>query len=782
LANFWAFKLWMDFILLFSILTLIVADDQVLPNGCLRRGGPWTLMDAATVFFFVVEMVARGGARGVWRGSDPLLRDPWMVLEIVINAGGVLHLGTALACAQSADATVFFRVLRSLRPLRFVHRNESLHRTFHSILVSVRGLSSVICLIMLFLFGFAIIGMQLWMGHFWACEDDDFPEGMHKDGSLVEGSTDEYDQPPCASWKNADFNYDNFPNAMMSSFTFLAGGWSSIWMSASNTYKVDHQPIEFNSFEYVPIFLFSIFVFDMYLKNLFIGIVFDSYLKIYHKEEGTGRILSAPERRFKHYSQSVLKGLRPMRPDPHLHARPQWLRDHVDSDLHANFILITLLINMLLLCVTTRAMPDWLHWVCDVGNTVVTFVFVGDFFAVVYAYGYRKYFTDPQFVFDFVVTVTSAVDTIMELSSGFDGKECPSLAVLRALRVLRLIKLLKHLPGVEVFLASVMSALPSIRDLTLLLFVFIVVAASMGSAIFRTRYEGGLAGGIYSTAWKKHSNFGSTTAAMVELFVLVTGDQWEGEMFEQKAASKVSGRADDSWQVFLFHALFQVLGQCLFLNLFIMVVVEAYEVLDDDKRALADACVQEYVAAWAKLDPEGTGFISPKLLPTLLLLMQPPIGLQGQTSKLVIASHVHVLEGAHGLRYEFHWILKELLLLYVYDDRDSHERIDWSRNVVAMECCKASFKWNIAEVRKAKALALRARTETPLEWALGVVGLRKVEIEEDDEGTDSSDEDEGEGSDESAASQESQASMFSDVSDLLTCSKVDGVTKVMEEA
>ena len=101
------------------------------------------------------------------------------------------------------------------------------------------------------------------MGLFWFCEDDDFPEGMSKDGKLVAGSTDEYEVAPCESWVNADFNYDNFADAMMSSFTFMSGGWSSIWISSTNAYKIDHQPVEFNSFAYVPLFLFCIFIFDM---------------------------------------------------------------------------------------------------------------------------------------------------------------------------------------------------------------------------------------------------------------------------------------------------------------------------------------------------------------------------------------------------------------------------------------------------------------------------------------------------------------------------------------
>ena len=50
LDKFWAWNLWMDFILIFSILTLIVADDQLVgSNRCFRRG-PWPIMGKGVYF------------------------------------------------------------------------------------------------------------------------------------------------------------------------------------------------------------------------------------------------------------------------------------------------------------------------------------------------------------------------------------------------------------------------------------------------------------------------------------------------------------------------------------------------------------------------------------------------------------------------------------------------------------------------------------------------------------------------------------------------------------
>ena len=83
---------------------------------------------------------------------------------------------------------------------------------------------------LLFWLIFGILGMQLFMGQFWFCEDEDFPEGMHKDGKIDDNGV--VIQEPCESWTNPSFHYDNFEQAMLSSFTFSAGGWNSLWKSA----------------------------------------------------------------------------------------------------------------------------------------------------------------------------------------------------------------------------------------------------------------------------------------------------------------------------------------------------------------------------------------------------------------------------------------------------------------------------------------------------------------------------------------------------------------------
>jgi hypothetical protein len=219
----------MDVVLLISCVGLLNTQSQTDDSGCFDPGF-WQILDALCVWAFAFEMLARGGARGVVNGEEALLKDWWMILEVAINMSGVLAFVTATSCTQPKGLSMVFLIVRSFRPLRVVNRVESLKITFDSIVISLYGLLSLLALMMIFKCAFAIIGMQLFMGQFWFCEDEDFPEGMHKDGKIDDNGV--VIQEPCESWTNPSFHYDNFEQAMLSSFTFSAGGWNSLWKSA----------------------------------------------------------------------------------------------------------------------------------------------------------------------------------------------------------------------------------------------------------------------------------------------------------------------------------------------------------------------------------------------------------------------------------------------------------------------------------------------------------------------------------------------------------------------
>ena len=53
---------------------------------------------------------------------------------------------------------------------------------------------------------------------------------------------------------------------------------------------------------------------------------------------------------------------------------------------------------------------------------------------------------------------------------------------------------------------------------------------------------------------------------------------------------------------------------------------EAFEVLSESNRRVVEKTLPEFVKAWGKLDPEGTGLISASRIEELIRLIPEPIG------------------------------------------------------------------------------------------------------------------------------------------------------------
>jgi hypothetical protein len=688
----------MDVALFLSCFTIFSTTSFFHPETHCFVVSAWTIVDSVCVWIFVLENLVRGGARGFWYGTQPLLRDSWMKLEIAINVSGVMAFTMASMCVLPGWFSLFIGIMRSLRPLRVVNRIENLHRAFTSIVLSLKGLSSLLLVILLLKCAFAIMGMQLYMGLFWHCEDEGFPEGMSRYGEKAEDGS--YIQEPCKSWVNADFNYDNFASAMISTFTFSAGGWSALWLSAVNSNELEHNLIYYNNFAFIPMFFACIFVFDFFLKNMFIGVLFESYIRLSSTSDD-GSLLSNQTRRFQYFKNARKSVFKPLTEDPVLleeaaASKCVKLTEFIEGELHAKLMFGVLTFNLLLLCLSSNSQELWITIFLDAGNTVITFLFVIDFFMCICAYGLKLYLRDLSNQFDTLVTFTSAFDTGLELASGFATASCPSLALLRSMRVVRLLRLLHYFPATKVFIEATLMALPAIRDLVSLLFILMLIMGSIGYTIFKDRYDSGTDKGIFTPNWKQYSNFNSVSNALEELLILATGDKWEDEMIELADAGHSSGR----WKAYFFSIAFQVMAQFIFLNLFIMIIVESYEVLDDEARETADECIENFRRAWVKVDRDGTGEIPVEKMEELFLNLEYPIGCKGSSSSLILESKKIVLTRNKDFEPTFAWMLDELLRLYVYVDKEHEERVDKALKEAAIHVCKPAFKRVLKRARE----------------------------------------------------------------------------------
>ena len=121
--------------------------------------------DAAVTAFFCLEVATKTVCQGVWGSHHGYFRSRWNVLDVTVALTSVFALaigqqgwvaGAALRSIRSA------RALRALRGLRLFH-TTSLATVLDSLWVMLPPAANALVLVFLFMYVFAIIGLQSFM-------------------------------------------------------------------------------------------------------------------------------------------------------------------------------------------------------------------------------------------------------------------------------------------------------------------------------------------------------------------------------------------------------------------------------------------------------------------------------------------------------------------------------------------------------------------------------------------------------------------------------------------
>lgn len=148
--------------------TLLALDKPRLdPKGPVK-----TALDTAD-FVFVVVFAAEAGLKILVQGfvlhRYSYLRSKWNILDLVVTLFGIV----SIAAKGGGDVSFFHaaRSLRALRPLRFAMKIEGLKLVIDALTEAVPGIGNVMLVTFLFYIMFGILGLNLFLGALWYCED-----------------------------------------------------------------------------------------------------------------------------------------------------------------------------------------------------------------------------------------------------------------------------------------------------------------------------------------------------------------------------------------------------------------------------------------------------------------------------------------------------------------------------------------------------------------------------------------------------------------------------------
>ncbi|XP_062067230.1 voltage-dependent L-type calcium channel subunit alpha-1S [Lepus europaeus] len=632
-----------NFILLFILLSsaALAAEDPIRAESV--RNQILGYFDIAFTSVFTVEIVLKMTTYGAFLHKGSFCRNYFNILDLLVVAVSLISMGLE---SSTISVVKILRVLRVLRPLRAINRAKGLKHVVQCVFVAIRTIGNIVLVTTLLQFMFACIGVQLFKGKFFSCNDlskmtEEECRGyyyVYKDGDPTQ-----MELHP-RQWIHNDFHFDNVLSAMMSLFTVSTfEGWPQLLYKAIDSNEEDMGPVYNNRVEMAIFFIIYIILIAFFMMNIFVGFVIVTF-----QEQGETEYKNCElDKNQRQCVQYALKA-RPLR--CYIPKNPyQYQVWYVVTSSYFEYLMFALImLNTICLGMQHYHQSEEMNHISDILNVAFTIIFTLEMILKLLAFKARGYFGDPWNVFDFLIVIGSIIDVILSeidtflASSGglyclgggcgnVDPDESAriSSAFFRLFRVMRLIKLLSRAEGVRTLLWTFIKSFQALPYVALLIVMLFFIYAVIGMQMF------GKIALVDGTQINRNNNFQTFPQAVLLLFRCATGEAWQ-EILLACSYGKLCDPESDYAPgeeytcgtnfAYYYFISFYMLCAFLIINLFVAVIMDNFDYLTRDWSILGPHHLDEFKAIWAEYDPEAKGRIKHLDVVTLLRRIQPPLG------------------------------------------------------------------------------------------------------------------------------------------------------------
>ncbi|XP_078367100.1 voltage-dependent L-type calcium channel subunit alpha-1D-like isoform X2 [Oculina patagonica] len=250
------------------------------------------------------------------------------------------------------------------------------------------------------------------------------------------------------------------------------------------------------------------------------------------------------------------------------------VRHMVKSQVFYWSVIVCVFLNTVLMSVEHYGQPVWLGKFQEISEYVFLSIFIAEMLLKMYGLGPRVYFKSAFNRFDCAVVLGGIIEIVVQTFTGYSF----GISVLRSLRLLRVFKFTRFWASLRNFVTSLLSSMRSILSLIFLLLLFIFIFALLGMQLF---------GGKFS---ERHdaprTNFDNFLKAMLAVFQIMTGEDWNAVMYDGIVASGGPHTIGGILSSLYFVSLV-ILGNYTLLNVFLAIAVDnlanAQAVTQDEK-------------------------------------------------------------------------------------------------------------------------------------------------------------------------------------------------------
>uniref|UniRef100_A0A674E1H4 Voltage-dependent L-type calcium channel subunit alpha n=1 Tax=Salmo trutta TaxID=8032 RepID=A0A674E1H4_SALTR len=559
---------------------------------------------------FSIECFLKIIAYGFLFHENAYLRNCWNILDFVcVSVGLFAVIGDFITYisgveAQPGDKGGGFdmkalRAFRVLRPLRLVSGVPSLQVVMNSILKSMLPLFHISLLVFFMVTIYAIVGLEL------------FKCKMHKTcyytGTNIIATVENEKASPCAQagngrrctingtecragWagpNNGITHFDNLGFAMLTVYQCITTqGWTDVLYWVNDAIGMEWPWMYF---------LTLILVGSFFVLNLVLGVLSGEFTKEREKGKARGEYTEMRETQqldedLKGYMEWITQaevmdadgegqGLLTLEDGE---SEAGSLKDmdtiklarkwniffrrkclvYVKSRMFYWWVILLVFLNTLAIATEhhqqTQQLTEWQ----DTANKVLLSLFAIEMFMKMYALGLQQYFMSLFNRFDCFVVSTGILELILVR---MDVMTVMGISVLRCIRLLRLLKVTKYWTSLSNLVVSLLNSTPSIACLLLLLFLFIVIFSLLGMQVFGGKFN-------FPNAPKPRSTFDSFPQALISVFQILTGEDWNSVMYDGIMAH--GGPTMPGILVSIYFIILFVCGNYILLNVFLAIAVD----------------------------------------------------------------------------------------------------------------------------------------------------------------------------------------------------------------
>ncbi|XP_011305277.1 muscle calcium channel subunit alpha-1 isoform X6 [Fopius arisanus] len=572
---------------------------------------------------FTIEICLKMVSYGFVLHDGAFCRSAFNLLDLLVVCVSLI----SIAWRSSAISFVkILRVLRVLRPLRAINRAKGLKHVVQCVIVAVKTIGNIVLVTSLLQFVFAVIGVQLFKGKFFQCNDVSKITEAECHGTYLIYEEGNINRPVMKErlWSRNRFHFDDVAKAMLTLFTVSTfEGWPGLLYVSIDSNRESYGPIH----NFRPIvaayYIIYIIIIAFFMVNIFVGFVIVTF-----QNEGEQEYKNCGlEKNQRNCIEFALKA-KPVRryiPKHRIQYKVWWF---VTSQPFEYTIFTLIIINTITLAMKFYNQPDPYTHALDVLNMIFTAVFALEFVFKLAAFRFKNYFGDAWNVFDFIIVLGSFIDIVY--SEVHPGTNIISINFFRLFRVMRLVKLLSRGEGIRTLLWTFIKSFQALPYVALLIVMLFFIYAVIGMQVFgKIALDNG-------TTIYRNNNFQTFPQAVLILFRSATGESWQNIMLDcsyRPHEVKCDPESDDVDKsscgndiAFPYFISFYVLCSFLIINLFVAVIMDNFDYLTRDWSILGPHHLDEFIRLWSEYDPDAKGRIKHLDVVTLLRKISPPLG------------------------------------------------------------------------------------------------------------------------------------------------------------